>query len=80
MQPWANKVQVLEFINEKKLALLGPGEATGKGRNKLSKEEKATKKTTEAKEEIVQDITDLIGRDVDVGNSKEILAKHLAFT
>mmetsp|Transcript_43422 Transcript_43422/g.31235 ORF Transcript_43422/g.31235 Transcript_43422/m.31235 type:complete len:616 (-) Transcript_43422:69-1916(-) len=80
MEPWANKVQVLEFINEKKLALLGPGEASGKGKNKLSKEEKKDKKVTEAKEEIVQDITDLIGRDVDVGNSKEILDKHLAFT
>ena len=70
-------------IESKKLALLGE-EPANEGRKKKNK--KTTEEKKEAKQKQVEDdeptvdITQLIGRDVDIGNSAENLAKHNAFT
>ena len=82
---WADGAIVRNKINEKKTALLGEAPANDGKRNKKGKKPKADKPTTAAAEETKDeepeiDITKLIGRDVNIGNSPEILAKHRAFT
>lgn len=79
---WADGGLVGQAIDKKKLALLGEAPAKEDGKKKKKVAPAAPAKKEEAKEEEVKtiDIKDLIGRDVDTGNSSEHLAKHNAFT
>ena len=74
-------------VNARKTELLGEAPADDGKRKKKNKQPKEAKPaaasatTEETKEEEPEiDIGKLIGRDVDIGNSAEILAKHRAFT
>ena len=86
---WADGGMVRDKVNAKRTALLGEPPASDGKRKKAGKKGKkpeaaaaaasaATEETKEEENEI--DITKLIGRDVDIGNSAEILAAHRAFT
>ena len=56
-------------------------DGTRKKNNKMSTEDKKkAKEEKKTEDEPTIDITTLIGRDVDVGNTSEILAKHRAAT
>jgi glutaminyl-tRNA synthetase len=81
---WADGALVLAAINKKKLELLGEppaSDGTRKKNNKMSTEDKKkAKEEKKTEDEPTIDITTLIGRDVDVGNTSEILAKHRAAT
>lgn len=80
---WADGALVLAAINKKKLELLGePSADAGKKKPKKNNEEKKKAKEEESKKENEPtiDIKTLIGRDVDVGNTKEVLEKHRAAT
>jgi len=81
---WADGGLVRTTIDKMKLALLGEPPAKEEGAKKKKKAAPApapAAKVEEEKEEVKTiDITDLIGRDVDTGNSAEHLAKHNAFT
>jgi glutaminyl-tRNA synthetase len=83
-QKWADGALVLAAINKRKLETLGEAPAdTGNKKKAKATEEKKPKvdiKEEAPKAETTIDITQLIGRDVDVGNSSEILAKHRAAT
>lgn len=81
---------VRDKVNAKKLALLGEPPADDGKRKKKGKQPKEAKAAANAgaaeeekkgeDDEPEIDITKLIGRDVDIGNTPEILAKHRAFT
>lgn len=78
---------MLTTVNKKKLEVLGEAPAddgTRKKKNKMTTEDKKKAKddigTKKPEDEPTIDITQLIGRDVDVGNSAEVLAKHRAAT
>lgn len=79
---WADGGVVRKSIDDKKLALLGeaPKDEGRKKKNKLTTEEKKAKKEDKTEEEVKIDIKQLIGRDVNAGNSEELLKKHRAFT
>ena len=83
--PWADGGVVLATVTKKKLELLGDPPAddgTRKKKNKMTTEDKKKSKEEVKKEdeEPTIDISQLIGRDVDVGNSAEVLAIHRAVT
>jgi ribosomal protein L12E/L44/L45/RPP1/RPP2 len=74
-QKWADFGMVRNIIEAKKLALIGEKPAddgTGK-KKKAAKEPKKPAEEKKAEEEPTIDIKSLIGRDVDIGNSAEIL-------
>jgi glutaminyl-tRNA synthetase len=79
---WADGGAVRNTIEAKKLALLGEPPKDEGGRKKKGKQSAEDKKKAkeekkeETKEEPTIDIKQLIGRDVDVGNYPEVLAKH----
>jgi glutaminyl-tRNA synthetase len=82
---WADGGVIGQVIDKKKLALLGepPAREEGKKKPKAPKEEKP--KAEEKKEEVVEEvktinIKDLIGRDVNAGNTAEQLKRHNDFT
>ena len=89
---WANGATVRDKVNAKKVELLG--EAPPKEEGKRKKKPKAQKPANESaaadeakdakkkpeEDEPEIDISKLVGRDVDIGNSPEILAKHREFT
>lgn len=80
---WADGGLVRSTIDKKKLEVCGAApEQTDVKKKKVVKAVAEVKKTEEKKEEDEPkiDITQLIGRDVDAGNSSELLAKHRAFT
>ncbi len=81
---WADGGLVRTVIQKKKLELLGLEKpATGDEKKKKVKAAPTEKTKAEEKkeeEEPTIDITQLIGRDVDAGNSAELLAQHRAFT
>jgi glutaminyl-tRNA synthetase len=81
---WADGGLVRNVIQKKKVDLLGEEKpATGEEKKKKVKAVPAEKPKTEEKkeeEEPTIDIKQLIGRDVDAGNSAELLAQHRAFT
>ena len=83
---WADGAMVRDKINAKKLALIGEAPADDGKRKKAGKKAKETKPAAGAETAATEDdepeidIGKLIGRDVDIGNSPEIIAKHLAFT
>lgn len=83
---WADGGMIKDKINAKKVAMFGEAPADdGKRKKKVKqpKEPKASAAEEEKKGEDDEpeiDITKLIGRDVDIGNTPEILAKHRAFT
>ena len=86
---WADGAMVRDKVNSKRIALLGEPPASDGKRKKAGKKGKqpahaaaaAQPAAEEVKEEENEiDISKLIGRDVDIGNSAEILAKHRAFT
>jgi len=81
---WADGGLVRTVIQKKKLELLGEEKpATGDEKKKKVKAAPTEKTKAEEKkeeEEPTIDITQLIGRDVDAGNSAELLAQHRAFT
>jgi len=62
-------------LEAKKLAMVGEKPAAEAGKKKKQPKEEV-KKVAAAEEEPTIDIKSLIGRDVDIGNSKEILEKH----
>lgn len=85
---WADGATVRDKSNAKRTSLIGEAPPSDGKRKKGGKKPKEAKpaasaaveeeKKEEAEPEI--DIGRLIGRDVDIGNSAEILAKHRAFT
>jgi len=86
---WADGGSVRDKVQAKRIALLGEAPPSDGKRKKLGKKVKEAKPAAaaqsnnaeEAKEEENEiDISKLIGRDVDIGNSAEILAAHRAFT
>lgn len=80
---WADGGLVRTIIEKKKLDLLGEAPAAGDAKKKKVKAPAAEKPKTEEKKEEDEptiDITQLVGRDVDAGNSAELLAKHREFT
>ena len=74
---WADGGVVRATVEAKKLEVLGEAPADGK-KVKVKKEAPAGKDKEE--EEPTIDITKIIGRDVDAGNTPELLAKHREFT
>uniref|UniRef100_A0A7S3HZG3 glutamine--tRNA ligase n=2 Tax=Favella ehrenbergii TaxID=182087 RepID=A0A7S3HZG3_9SPIT len=86
---WADGAMVRDKVNSKKVTLIGEPPADDGKRKKKGKQAKEPKPAAKAgaaaaedakEEEPEIDISKLIGRDVDVGNTPEILAKHRAFT
>jgi len=84
---WADGGQVRQIVEKQKIALLGEAppkeEGAKKKKAKPAPEAKPAAKAAEDKQEEETktiDIKQLIGRDVDTGNSAEELAKHNAFT
>ena len=86
---WADGLMVKDKVIAKRVAMFGEPPADDGKRKKKGKQPKAAKPAAAAgaeeekkgaEEEPEIDITKLIGRDVDVGNTPEILAKHRAFT
>ena len=85
---WADGGSVRDTVNAKRTELIGEAPPSDGKRKKLGKKGKEAKpaagaaaKGEETKEEENEiDISKLIGRDVDIGNSAEILAAHRAFT
>lgn len=79
---WADGGLVRTVVDQKKLALLGEPVASGdkKKKAKVAVVEKPKAEEKKEEEEPTIDIKQLIGRDVDAGNSAELLAKHREFT
>lgn len=85
---WADGAMVRDKVNSKRVSLIGEAPPSDGKRKKAGKAKKeapaagAAAATVEEKKSDAPeiDITKLIGRDVDVGNTPENLAKHLAFT
>ena len=86
---WADGALILATMNKKKVELLGEPPVVEEGKRikkgKMTTEEKKAAKQKQAPAEGEQaeaqfDIKQLIGRDVDAGNSAELLAKHRAVT
>lgn len=83
---WADGAIVRDMVNAKKLALIGEAPADDGKRKKAGKKPKEPKPAAAEGAAVVEedepeiDIGKLIGRDVDIGNTPEILAKHRAFT
>ena len=80
-QKWADGGLVRSTIEAKKLELLGPApeKSAGEKKKKVKEPKKVEEKKAEDDEPTI-DIKTLIGRDVDIGNSPEILEKHRAAT
>lgn len=86
---WADGGAVRDKVNAKKTELLGEAPANDGKRKKHGKKKEpknagaaaqnAAEETKEEEENEI-DITKLIGRDVDIGNSAEVLAAHREFT
>lgn len=88
---WADGGSVRDKVNAKRTSLIGeapPSDGKRKKHGKKGKEAKPAGAAAQAnqaeenkeEEENEIDISKLIGRDVDIGNSTEILAAHRAFT
>jgi len=85
---WADGATVRDKVNAKRVTLTGEPPANDGTRKKKGKQPKEAKKPAAAAgaedaakdDEPEIDITKLIGRDVDIGNSAEVLAAHRAFT
>ena len=83
---WADGGIVRNTIEAKRKDLLGDAPAPDGAKKKKKEPKPASSKVEETKAGVVAeeeskiDIKNLIGRDVDIGNSAEILKEHLAFT
>ncbi len=83
LHQWADGGLVRTVIEKKKLDVLG--EAPAKTEGKKPKPKPVAKPVAAAEEkkeeeEFTFDIAKLVSRDVDAGNSAELLEKHRAFT
>lgn len=77
---WADGGAVRTAIDSKKLVELGEAPVQDGKKKKVAKPAAEAKPAVAEEEEPTFDIKTLIGRDVDAGNSAELLAKHNEFT
>lgn len=81
LHKWADGGAVRNAIEKKKLEVCGEPEAKAEGKRvKPKATPKPVAEEKKEEEEVTFDITKLISRDVDAGNSSELLEKHRAFT